>query len=229
MKTIVHGIMLVLSATFLVAAQGTVPLRLATSYQAHLEVGGVGIGATLLKDLEVKQRFITDLGHDFLVVEVALYPKSGVDLQVQADRFGLQISDERVSRPENPKVIAAYLQKAEAAKRDIVVVPVVGVGYETGRGGYDPVTGTYRRQGGVYTSTGVMVAVEPSADTNPRNEETMALELSEKGLPSGAFNKPVAGHLYFRIDKKILQNSKTKYELIYEIDGKEVALELKRK
>ena len=229
MKSIVYGIMLALSATLLIAAQGTVPLRQATSYQAHLEVGGVGVGATLLKDLEVKQRFITDLGRDFLVVEVALYPKAGVDLQIQADQFGLRISDERVLRPENPKVIAGYLQKAEAAKRDIVVVPVVGVGYETGRAGYDPATGTYRRQGGVYTSAGVMVAVEPSSDANPRNEETMALELSEKGLPSGAFNKPVAGHLYFRIDKKTLQNDKTKYELVYEIDGKEAALELLRK
>ena len=138
-----------------------------------------------------------------MVVEAALYPKSGAELQLQSDRFGLRISDERVSRPENPKVIAAYLQKAEAAKRDIVVVPVVGVGYETGRVGYDPATGTYRRQGGVYTSTGVMVSIEPSSDANPRNEETMALELSEKGVPSGTFSKAVAGHLYFRVDKKI--------------------------
>jgi hypothetical protein len=229
MKPIVYGIMLALSATLLIAGQGTVPLRVATAYQAHVEVGGIAIGASLLRDLEVKQRFITDLGRDFLVVEVAIYPKSGVEMQVQADQFGLRINDERVSRPENPKVIAAYLQKAESSKKDIVIVPMVGVGYETGRGTYDPATGTYRRQGGVYTSTGVMVGIEPSADANPRNEDTMALELTEKGVPSGTISKAVGGHLYFRIDKKIQKESKTKYELIYEIDGKEVALELKKK
>jgi hypothetical protein len=228
MKPFAHVVMLVLSTCLLIAAQGTIPARLVTAYKANCEIEGVGLGATWLKDLEVRQRFVTDLGRDFLVVEVALYPKSGADLQVQPERFGLRINDERVRRPENPKVIAAYLQKREASKRDVVVVPVVGVGYESGRTVNDPATGTYRRPGGVYTSAGVLVGVEPSTDVNPKNEETMALELSEKGLPSGTFNKPVGGHLYFRIDKKTLKDTQLKCELVYEIAGKEVALALKR-
>ena len=228
MKPIVFGIMAAFLATILLAGQGTVPSRQVTAYRDSTEVAGIGVGATLLRDPEVKQRFITDLGKDFMVVEVALYPKSGADLEVLPEHFGLRIGDDRPVRPENPKVIAGYIQKAEGSKRDIVIIPQVGVGYESGRVGYDPATGTYRRQGGVYTSTGVMVGIEPSSDRNPKNEETMALELTEKGLPSGTFAKPVAGHLYFRIDKKVAKDGKSKFALVGELNGQEAILELKR-
>jgi hypothetical protein len=55
----------------------TVPMCEISAYRDSTEIAGIGVGATLLKTLEVKQRFITDLGPDFLVVEVALYLKSG--------------------------------------------------------------------------------------------------------------------------------------------------------
>ena len=96
------------------------------------------------------------------------------------------------------------------------------------RVGYDPTTGTYRRQGGIYTSTGVMVGIEPSAGSNPKNEETMALELTEKGLPGGSFSQPVAGHLYFHVDSKVAKDSKIRFALVGELAGEEVILELKR-
>ena len=97
------------------------------------------------------------------------------------------------------------------------------IGYESGRRGYDPTTG------GIYTSTGAGVVVgETSPSSNPRNEEVMALELSEKGLPGGTFTKPVSDHLYFRVGKDTLKDTKAKLELTYEINGKEGTLALKR-
>jgi len=228
MKPIAFGMFAALIASFLLADQGTAPLRRVSSYRDSTEIAGIGVGATLLREPEVKQRFITDLGRDFLVVEVALYPKSGTDLEVLPEKFGLRIGEERTLRPENPKVIANSIQKSESGKRDIVVVPMVGVGYESGRVGYDPATGTYRRQGGVYTSAGVMVGIEPSTDPNPKNEETMALELTEKGLPGGSFGKPVAGHLYFRVGSKTAKNTEITFALVGELNGEEVILPLKR-
>ena len=221
-------VVLSLASSFLFAAQGTVPATTPAAYPAHILTEGIGMGALVLKDAEVKQRFVSEVGRDFMVVEVGLYPKEGRDLRVQPDRFVLHAGDNLTVRPESPKVVAAVLQRGEESKHDIVVVPHVGVGYESGRGGYDPTTGTVRRSGGIYTSTGVIVMSEPSPGANPRNEETSALELTEKGLPEGTFTKPVAGHLYFRVDKKIRKDSRTKYSLTYELAGKETTLELKR-
>jgi hypothetical protein len=176
----------------------------------------------------MKQRFVTELGRDYLVVEVALYPKEGTDLQVQPDQFVLHIAgQDRALRSENPKVIAASTQKSEGSKRDISIVPHADIGYESGRR-YDPTTGT-NSSGGIVTSTGVAVLVgESSPGADPRNEDVVALELSEKALPEGTFNKPVAGHLYFRIGKEAAKDAKAKYELAYELNGKAGSLALKR-
>jgi hypothetical protein len=103
------------------------------------------------------------------------------------------------------------------------------VGYETGSSRIDPTTGTRTRTSGIYTSTGVDVVVgDPAGGANPKNEEVMALELSEKGLPKGTFKKPVAGHFYYRIGKEMATDSKAKFGLSYELSGKEGILELKR-
>ncbi len=139
-------------------------------------------------------------------------------------------SPARALRSEPPKVIAASLQKDEVSKRDIAIIPNAEVGYESGRRGYDPRTGTYNRTtGSIYTSTGVGVVVgEASSGSNPKNEEVMALELSEKRLPEGTFARPVAGHLYFRVGKATLKDKKARFGLDFEINDKEGTLALKR-
>lgn len=161
MKSITICSVLILTTALLIAAQGTVPLKKATEYRSHVEVDGAGLGAAVLNDAQTKQRFVSDLGRDYLVVEVGLYPKAGADLKVQPEQFVLHVSgQDRALRSENPKVVAASLQKTEGSKRDIAIIPHAEVGYESGRRGYDPTTGTYgRTTGGIYTSTGIGVVV----------------------------------------------------------------------
>lgn len=230
MKSINAVLILLLATAAAAAPQGTVPLKAVSEYSNHVEADGVGLGALILNDAQMKQRFVTNFDQDYMVVEVALYPKAGSELTVQPEQFFLNIAGEkRTLRSENPKVIASTQQKGSESKRDITVVPHVGVGYESGTRTYDPTTGGTRRTSGVYTSTGVSVMVGGSTpNANPKNEEVMAIELSEKGLPGGAFTKPVAGHLYFRIGKETAKNLNAGFELACEIDGKEVVLPLKR-
>jgi len=84
-----------------------------TSYRDSTEIAGIGVGATLLRKGEIKQRFITDLEGEFIVVEVALFPESGVEFEVLPEKFGIRIDGGRTARPENPKVIAGrFLQPA---------------------------------------------------------------------------------------------------------------------
>jgi hypothetical protein len=230
MKSIAIFLVLMFTAVLLLAAQGTVPPKKVTELRNHVEIDGIGLGATVLNEAQLKQRFVAELGRDYLVVEIALFPKDGEDLQVQPDQFVLHIAgQDRALRSENPKVIAASVQRGEESKRDISIVPHADVGYESGRRGYDPTTGTTRSTGGVYTSTGVAVILGTSSTAaDPQNEGVMALELSEKALPQGAFAKPVSGHLYFRIGKGTYKDTKAKFELAYELNGKEGSLALKR-
>ncbi len=44
----------------------------------------------------------------------------------------------------------------------------------------------------------------------------MELELSEKGLPQGSFDRPVAGYLYFPVPTK---KKDVSYSLEFRIDG----------
>jgi hypothetical protein len=231
MKPTLASLALILTTSLMAAAQGTVPLKQAAEYRNHLDADGIGLGAAILNEAQQKQRFVTEFSQDYLVLEVALYPENGSELKAQPEQFVLHIAGEgRSLRSENPKVIAASLQKKEESKRDIAVIPHVDIGYESTTRGIDSRTGnTEQRQGGIYTSTGVAVVLgEGSSGANPRNEEVMALELSEKGLPAGNFSKPVAGYLYFRIGKETAKNLNARFELTSEVDGKEYVLPLKR-
>jgi hypothetical protein len=108
--------------------------------------------------------------------------------------------------------VASALQKTAPNQSDVTVYPTVGVGYESGPRTYDPVTGG-TRGGGWRTAVGVGVGVGSTrpASTEP-DRRTMETELSEKGLPEGAFSKPIAGYLYF----PLAPAKKSSYELEYD-------------
>jgi hypothetical protein len=221
--------LLLLFAALLFSAEGTIPRKQPADYPHHGEVDGVSVGAVFLANSEVKQRFVSDLGGEYLVVEVALYPGKGGELQVNRDRFSFQIGNGNAAmRPENPQVIASLLQQKAVNKKKVAFYPQAGVGYQTGPR-YDPNTGTYRNHGGLYTTAGVGVGIgDSSAASSPNNRDVMALELSEKGLPEGTFNKPVAGHLYFRLNIQGQKGKDDRYLLAYECQGKTVILPLSR-
>lgn len=194
---------------------GLKPAAKATEYPQNAEGKMVAIGARLLSPDQVSSAFATDLERGYVVVEVALYPKEG-KLDIGPGDFSLRLAGTDLSaRAASPKLIASTLQRAASRDRDITVHPQVGVGYETGGGGYDPVYGTTRR-GGWTTSTGVGVGIggrgQGPASTD-RDRKTMEAELSEQQLPETVTATAVAGYLYFPLKAK----SKTAaYDLEYD-------------
>lgn len=222
----VATIVLLLSAW--AGSKGTVPRSAATQYPAHAEEADtVSIGAKLLTSNEVRKTFVSDLNHCCVVVELAVFPQSGKSFEVSADDISLRIAGtETAAKPASAKVISASLQKNARQERDITVSPVSSIGYESGPV-YDPATGTVRRGGGVYTSTGVGVGIggrgnQPGASDKDRS--VMETELSEKGLPEGAVTTPVAGCVYFQLSPK---GKNTKYQLQYTVNGKQMTLALR--
>lgn len=198
---------------------GTVPRPSPAHYSAHATGQLVSIGAVRLNRQQVRKTFTSDLNRCCVVVEVAIYPAKNRSPNVSLGAFSLrEVNSPDAVHPSSGKLVASSLQKS-AGSRDITVSPTVGVGY--GSGGYDG----SRHRGGVYTSTGVNVGIgnpgiQPGSTDADR--KAMELELSEKGLPEGAFSAPAAGHLYFRIPLK----KKGRYELEYTMDSEKFFLSL---
>ncbi len=226
MKSSWLAVGLTCAAVFAFAApKGTVARSNALKYPAHAEQDGVAMGAVLLTSQEARSNFVSDLNHCCLVVEVALYPQKGQNLEVSLNDFSLRpIGADTAVKAASATLVSGTLQKKAAASRDVVVSPSVGVGYESGAV-YDPITGQPRR-GGVYTQTGVGVGIgSPGAQGGgtDADRKVMETELDEKGLPEGAVATPVAGYLYFPLAKKM---KNAHYELEYMLNGNKVVLRL---
>ncbi len=245
MKTILYiCTILLLSCSLAFSTGGTVPRLKADSYPNHAEINGVGIGAVLLRESDVKQRFTAKLSKDYLVVEAAVYPRKGEPVEVRPEDFVLRLSGTEIGlRPENPDVIAAALNRGGSPGRGVRVVPQAQIGIETGSRypdprsdpsypGYDPTYDPrydprYRRPGGVYTSTGVGVILGDSGPgSRSRDQDATAAELSEKSLPGGPASKPVAGHLYFKVDKKTQQDPNNRFSLEVSVEGNTARVQL---
>ena len=227
MRIVRLGLMLAVLVAQAVASdlQGTEPRAEASRYPSNGQQGHVSIGAQLLTAEQIRRAFATELGHNFLVVEVALFPGNGGSVDVSRSAFAIRApGSDSASRPMNPRNVAVTAQRRANEGRDVEIYPQVGIGYDSGRT-YDPVTGQERRGGGVYTSAGVGVGVGPRGNgSTEKDREVMELELTEKGLPEGSIKKPVAGYLYFPFSEK--KKSDT-YQLECTLGGVKVPLALK--
>ncbi len=213
---------LVISLTLASAAQQTAgikPRKKPENYRAVSVQPTVTFGAEQLSAKQVRRQFVSSLAKDYIVVEVAAFPKSGVSLAPQ--NFSLLVSEQNVVSPADPNEIADKLAQKEAVNHDITVHPAAGVTYSTGDDPYDP----YGR--GWTTSTGVMVDTggqRRNPKTVAADRNTMVAELTEKQFPSGTTDKSIAGYLYFPVPRKT--GSDAKFQLQFETNGGKVLIPL---
>ncbi|MDD5543657.1 MAG: hypothetical protein PHX83_10835 [Acidobacteriia bacterium] len=200
---------------------GIAPRRQVSDYSVTAEVNGTHIGAMLLTSDQVSKLFASDLKRGYLVVEVGFFPKAGEPFSISRSQFTLR-ADGAYLRPAEAKDMAANLRRTNSSGRDVVVVPSVGIGYETGPRTYDPY---YGNRGGLTTSTGVGVGIGSGGPkpSSPEDQKTMEQELNDKGLAEGLVSNPVAGYLYFPVSsKKKLSSCK----LEWLVNGKSAVLNL---
>ena len=203
----------------LVAGDGVRPRPEASDYPGHESANGVTIAAQALSPDQVKHLFATDLSR-YIVVELAIYPEGGQQLELTAIDFALKIgASGDQTRAASPRSIASINQRKNEPKPgspgDVAIYPTATIGYESGTV-YDPVTGQ-RRGGGVYGGGGVDVAVGEPRPPRPagtdRDRGTMRQELEDRSLPEGKINRAVAGYLYFPRPAGKLRNAL--YEISY--------------
>jgi hypothetical protein len=213
---------LLLGSVALAGPKGTVPRTSAAQYPLHAQESGISLGAKLLKRVEARKTFVSDVNRCCIVVEIALYPDQASSLNVSLNDFAFRYKNAvSAIKPSSPKIVAASIQQKVARDRDIAVYPSTGIGYESGTT-YDPVTGAPRRSSGVYTQAGVGVAIGGSTapGVSDKDRSVMETELTEKGLSEGATAKAVAGYIYF----PVLPKKKGDYQLEYVSEGKKLVL-----
>ncbi len=207
--------------------EGIAPRSAPSDYAVQKQAGSLTVAAARLSNEQVKNSFSADVQRGYIVVEVGVFPgQSAVDLR--RDDFLLRSAGKNgadVVRPASARTVAGVLQKKNkqaGAPGGIDIYPTAGVGYSTGS--RDPFGNRY--PGGWTTEAGVGVGVGgngPAPASTDADRRTMETELSDKILPEGEQNKPVAGYLYFPIASK----EKATYQLEYKApDGSKVVLPL---
>lgn len=197
--------MFCLAASLLLAGDrgGIRPRGNSTDYPAQQSGKGVTIAAAAIAPEQAAKLFATDLNRGgYVVVEVAVYPEAGGEIDVLSRDFLLRIgSDPTTVRPVSAQAIASALQRKNTPKPrpagDVTLYPTATIGYESG-------TYNGQRHGGVYTAAGVGVGIgdpgpmgAPRPASTDRDRSTMQQELEDKGLPEGKTTQAVAGYLYF--------------------------------
>ncbi len=182
---------------------------------ADYPVQASGTSATVAADAmgsdQVKGAFSTDLS-EYLVIEVAIYPKDGKTLDISTLDFALH-GDGRMIRPVDPRTIAnVHHRKANKRRDDIALYPTVGM-----------TTGSWGTGAGV--GVGVGRGGYPGPASSPRDRDVMEMELGDKALEDVSTAKPVAGFLYFPVGKKRADT----YQLEYQTTGSTVKLPISAK
>jgi hypothetical protein len=185
---------------------GIRPRESSADYAARQNVPGVTVAAAVIPPDQVKKLFATDLNAGgYVVIEVAIYPEAGAEIDVSSGDFLLRMgSNPAIVRSASARAIAAALQRKSTppeirGKNDVNVYSTANIGYESGTDPYG------RRRRGVYTAAGVGVGVGdgPGSSAPPRpasadrDYTTIEQELADKALPEGKTTRAVAGYLYF--------------------------------
>ena len=216
---------------------GVRPRGASKDYPAHETADGITIAAAVVPAGKVQHQLSPAVvSSGYTVLEIAVYPDGGKEVNVSSDDFSITIGSSRdVARAETPQVVASSIDSDKRMDPPRIPAPVQVHGEETigvTTGGRDPATGR-RYPSSVYTESGVAVGVgEPRyPDPGPGRAPPQSVydKLQQKALPEGRTTKPVAGYLYFPKVSPRLANSTDPYHLTYQGPTEQIHLTIPAK
>lgn len=193
-----------LAATVWAGEHGIRPRPTPEDYPARKTANGMTLAAAVLTPEQVKKRFATDLNRAYVVVEVAVFPEAGHEVNMAVRDFVARFgSDPEIERPISPQTIAARLGKKDAPPPEVAskvhVYTAETIGYEHGPAGPNG-----RSTGGVYTGTTTGVGIgdtpypAPSQSSSAGMDRTsIQVELDDLSLPEKKISEETGGYLYF--------------------------------
>ncbi len=203
---------------------GVRPRGASKDYPAHETADGITIAAAVVPAGKVQHQLSPAVvSSGYTVLEIAVYPDGGKEVNVSSDDFSMTIGSSRdVARAETPQVVASSIDSDKRMEPPRIPAPVQVHGEETigvTTGGRDPATGR-RYPSSVYTESGVAVGVGdpryPDPGPGRAAPQSVYERLQQKALPEGRTTKAVAGYLYFPKVSPRLANSTDPYHLAYQ-------------
>lgn len=188
-------------------AQGTDPKSKAEDYEAHGQSKGIAIGAEFMLH-SFSGQGTSYIAPDYLVVEVALYPPKGEEIELHAAAFSLRLNGKRnLLTPVTADVVKGSLERPEWQQSPHLDA-AAGVGNATvilagPHPGQTPRTGT------------PYPVPRPGDGDVPRTPPVKAEDLvTATALPEGRFRAPASGYIYFPYTGRV--HSLKTVELMFE-------------
>lgn len=206
---------LVTAAVLFGQSAGTAPKDKPVSYPAHTTVGDIAIGADYLVH-SIPANSQTFFAPDYLVVEVAVFPKRGSPTEIAISTFTLRVNGKKqVLYSDSTGMVAASIKYPDWEQRkNLEVGASVGdAGVIIGR---PPVVGRFPDDPRQQQTRLPRPPKAPDAQQGVEREEPEDLDtaLIRTALPQGAVSIPVSGYLYFRYQGKT--KSIKSVELLYQ-------------
>lgn len=177
------------------ADPGVPPRAASTDYPVHAPADTATLAAMMIPPNQVDKMFSPEIAKRYIVVEVAIYPESGVPFEIHSADFALRVG-ERVTRADLPVDVAPWPERQLNRRLPVDVTTETGVIYQRSN---DPVNG---RQQGVGTYSGVDVSSPgqdlPPPPPNPKTDPRLVYDKIQRfALAEGTTKTAIAGYLYF--------------------------------
>ena len=176
--------------TLSLVGQATTPKDKVTEYPLSAETTEASIGAEFMIHSVMSQEQ-TWVANDFLIVEVALYPKGKREITVTNSMFTLSIDGKKTTGAQSPYMAASEMTNPYMD---------MGAGGSQREGPRFP-GDTRPDQNRLPAPPGGAPRDDSGVERKPR--QTMREAVIESALPEGKSDKPVSGLLYFPFRGKL--------------------------
>jgi len=204
-----HGLVYfaLLAPQLMPAGDGRPPRASASDYPVHQDTENAVIGAVRVPADQLNKIFPPDLAKKYVVIEVAVYPNDGANVDVNVMEFSLKLGADGEAHPSTPDDVAwmwrPHNTNSPEIARNTHVTAETGVMVGSAE---NPNTGRKQTSVGTYEGVGVSnypTQNAPPPSTNPNiDADRMEAKLASSELPGGKTTSPVAGYLYFPLPSK---------------------------
>jgi hypothetical protein len=207
------------------SAQGTAPRKTSGDYPVHMATPGLEIGAEYMVHsfgaTQADQMLVAD---DFLVVEVALYPARGSQIEVDTRKFTLRLNNKKEALFAQSAGMVAASMKYPDWQRKPQLTAGGGIGDAGVILGQPPPVARFP---GDRRAERLPAPPQPgSSDKQAESVPADPAELVQKvALPDGHSRHPVSGYLFFPYRGKL--KSLKSVELIADVGSEPLVLRLK--
>jgi hypothetical protein len=179
-------------------AAGLIPKNSPSDYQTSQDGPDLTIAASLISPGQASKLFTSAVSAKYIVVEIAVFPKPGRDVDIHFLDFDLKNSSGGKTHPADPHSVANVWSQGRSALPNSTPA-VTRLGPEYGSAAYPATLPLDPR---ATTAAGAGIRNSPPLFAGSPNALSLEAKLRSFALPQGRAHRAVAGYLYFPVMKR---------------------------